>query len=606
MEVYFDQAATETDIQQLITAFNLEVVMSWFEPPDDSGEGMNSASGGGGEPDRGASRLGKADGFGGAGVPAGHPSGGAALRGGALPSSGTEVGATDSAGVPLATSATGEGGRPWPPSEARRDAHPPSVEAGKTASGGVLGLGNEIAWFDLEYDQQMLPTVEAAYQFFKGLPHLESCLPHITDYAVPHYAKPNDRIYDNWLPGDDPDDPPHEEFEWFPDEQAPRDMHRQSRWIDAFDIPAYPADVPLQPYSGRKQYIAVMDDGVYRAHPDMGRLSALGVECYDRSYSITQNGGNPVYEVTKPGMESNPYWGRLNGHGTQIASLINGATNNWIGTPSLAPGATILPIRLKQWTKYWGLPGVPYEPTWSVNAHVKAVRALRFQFYHGSYDFYVRVVNMSFGYPSYVWNLPWPPNFPTGEFKTNLGRDLKKNDRLYIASAGNEAVQGRFYPAAHELVLGVTGVDWNYLTEALAYDWSKGPDQRSNYMYDETYPVSGVFWIEPWIPSYRYGSSEWAMLGDPDNLDAGFTAITPPLAAYMSSTPRWHRNYKHCGGTSAAAPQIAALAYHLYSHYPELGQKTYAQVRQRIIGSRGSSVGPCKGVANYHAAISGW
>ena len=59
-------------------------------------------------------------------------------------------------------------------------------------------------------------------------------------------------------------------------------------------------------------------------------------------------------------------------------------------------------------------------------------------------------------------------------------------------------------------------------------------------------------------------------------------------------------------GTSAAAPQVAALAYHLYSRYPELGQKNYTQVRQKIIGSRGNPVGPCKGVVNYHSAIGGW
>lgn len=173
-------------------------------------------------------------------------------------------------------------------------------------------------------------------------------------------------------------------------------------------------------YSGRQQYIAVMDDGVYRAHADTGRLSAIGVECYDRSYEVVQNGANPVYQVTKPGMENDLYWGRLHGHGTQIASLINGATNNHTGTPSLAPGATILPIRMKQWTKTYGLPNVPYEATFGVNTHVKAVRALRFQFYHGSYDFYVRVVSMSFGYPSYVRNLPWPPNFPTGNSRLML------------------------------------------------------------------------------------------------------------------------------------------------------------------------------------------
>ena len=64
------------------------------------------------------------------------------------------------------------------------------------------------------------------------------------------------------------------------------------------------------------------------------------------------------------------------------------------------------------------------------------------------------------------------------------------------------------------------------------------------------------------------------------------------------------------GDTSAAAPQVAALAYHLYSKYPELGQTSYDKVPYRIVEQRRKSLDavlyPLKGVADYHAAIGGW
>lgn len=403
-----------------------------------------------------------------------------------------------------------------------------------------------------------------------------NCYPHITDFSIQCYPDPLDPIYDN---------NPTEEY------------GRQSRWIDAYEIRNY-AGVPLQPYGGTQQYIAVMDDGVYRNHLDMGRLSEVGVNCYDRSYEVVTGGGTPNYEATKPGQESGTYWGRLTGHGTQIASLINGDTSNGLGIPSLAPGATILPIRMKQWTKTQGIPGVPTnKPTFSVNAHVKAVRALRFEFDHKDdfkkWAFYVRVVSMSFSYPSYVRNLPWLPNLVSGDFKTNLDRDLNRNDRLYVGAAGNEDSNVRRYPAAYANVLGVSGCDYNYTTGV--FNYTHRTEQfggSSNYMYDNTYPVSGVY-------SEVNG--------------ADYTAVTPPLPGY--NVPSWKVSYLGFGGTSAATPQVAALAFHLYSLKPNLGQTDYAAVQERIVTKRKKDANgryldnetyPVRAPADFKSAINGW
>jgi len=271
MCVYFDNEATEQDLTQLIATENFHVVASWFEPPDSPGPG------GGGM---------------------GAPGGGGKL-------------ASSTGGI------TGEG------------------LAGGAGLDASPSLGNEMAWFDFEFDPERFATPEAAQQYFMQLAHVENAVPMITDYAEMDYAPPNDPLYTmGYVP------------------------ITSSRWPDCYDLVRY-SPVSYYSYSGVQQEVAVMDCGVYRNHEDPSRLSAIGVECYDRSYWVKIDGGVPDYKIDKPQYNGvNPYWHRLNGHGTQVASIINSATNNGLGLPSLAPGATVLPIRMKQWTKTKGLPGV--------------------------------------------------------------------------------------------------------------------------------------------------------------------------------------------------------------------------------------------------------
>lgn len=313
---------------------------------------------------------------------------------------------------------------------------------------------------------------------------------------------------------------------------------------------------------------------------------------------LNEGGEEPDYATNKPGMESNPYWHRLTGHGTQIASLLKGMVNNGYGTPSLAPGATVLPIRMSQWTRYQGIPGIPNDrPTYTANAHVKAIRALRFELGHTKWYFKVRVVNMSFSYPSYMRNIPWPANFPSGGFQTNLSRDLKYNDRLYIGIAGNDSREGRFYPAAYSNVLGVSGLDYDFLSILNNYSYTARSSDASNFMRDSgaSYPVSGIYIMRD------------------ETGNCGYTAVTP--FADPSYNPHLWAGGDDCyirfSGTSAAAPQIAAIAFHLYSRKPNPLQTNYHAVWDRIVNTRDTSVwnensSPLRAPANLRAAITGW
>lgn len=508
MTVYFNSTATEQEIAALIATENLEVVMSWFEPLDAGGESMRGGGGGSNGPPKQATAV--------------EP--------------GTGDGSDDGSG-------------------------------GIGLEGGSSG-GNEIAYFDFEYDQLQHPDVAIAHQYFLNLPKVESALPMVIDYGKSHYPFPLDPYYF---------------FETPP----------LSKWIDSMDIVDYPG-VPILPHPGRPQYVAVIDSGVYRYHEDSYNISFIGVNCYDRRYDTGPFAGSPNYKVDKPRWApgqpaANPYYHRLLGHGTQVASLINATTNNGIGIPSHAPGTGVLPIRLKFWTKYHQL-GFPDEPMISVNSPVKAIRALRFDFKQDAWHFNVRVVNMSIGWPSYARNLPWPPNFPTGGFKRNIKLDLRLNDRLYVASAGNEGKNARVYPAAYSNVLGVSGLDWNSLTDTFSY--THRADDSTNYMIDETYPISGV---------YRVAG------------ERGYTLVTPTSHPYYYHW-QWAFGldaYRPFSGTSAAAPQVSALAYHLFSKYPEIGQTNYHEVWDQIVQHRGPphEVEPgieVKGMVNFQGSIDNW
>lgn len=370
-----------------------------------------------------------------------------------------------------------------------------------------------------------------------------AAVPQITDAVYGDYAAPNDPYY----------------------------VSGNSRWIDAYDLAGYD-EISLQPYvAGPQQIIAVVDDGVYRNQYDPMRLTWMGIDCYDTDivYGSGEPGqpagvwGNPRYKTTNPrfewpnGPSPNYYWHRYQGHGTQVCSIINSITNNGKGVPSFAPGAYVMPIGLKQWTKMYGLPGVDDQPTYTIDSFVKAVRALRFTFPHGNNTFYIRVVNMSLSWDKSaedLFNALHPG--PFGEKYRpawNINQDVKNNDRLYVASAGNKGRNAPVYPAAYEPVLGVTGWQFNPNGTTPATRYLVQP--ASNYMYDDTYPVSGIFNIglDDGQTAYNWG---WTLV----------TPVDHPAYSYgtLAITPR------EFSGTSAAAPQVSALAYHLYSRKPYL------------------------------------
>jgi hypothetical protein len=224
---------------------------------------------------------------------------------------------------------------------------------------------------------------------------------------------------------------------------------------------------------------------------------------------------------------------------------------------------------------------------------------LRFFFAHGQWIEKVRVVNFS---NASQWDFNW---FPYAEMKSNIALDLNRNDRLYVASAGNGNPGGNVnrYPAALSNVLGVTGALASYVQDPVTHlwSWSFTPHPGSNYHNDTTtYQVSGI---------YGFASTAFTEYAakTPGSLKAG--------DSYEDGQPSGDV-YGPLGGTSECAAQVSALAALLYDKkWRDTGNdlaSSYTAVEAQITGTRSPNMvqsSPYKllpGVINIQGALSTW
>ncbi len=418
-------------------------------------------------------------------------------------------------------------------------------------------LGNALAWFHFEYDQNEFPTFDDAFNFFAAHELIESVWPAFSDGLHRWHTgntNPNDYYY--------------------------RD--NKTRHINIFGVDQSQR-VPLGPSTPGNwfsdQVVAVIDDGVDRWHEDFHilgfpwfyrKISWVGANVYRRSYWVRYWAGEPNwYDPVRQGLAS---------HGTRVSGFITASTNNaGIGVASLAPRTLVLPLRMRQ----------NFEGLFYPDCEVKAVRALRFKFAHGQWRERVRVVNMSFGgeRPWYWWG------YPSNRFnlKKNINRDLWRNDRLYVASAGNvpqSPGNTLSYPAAHDNVLGVSGLITNY-SGSQYWRWLNGWGSNYRYDYYQTYPVSGIY-------DFREHYYDWW------NFDTWISRTTSVPGNWQYAT-----QYDWFGGTSACAPEAAALASLLYTERPWVSYRT---VWNRIVSTRDGSTArfPIAGLMDFEEALTGW
>jgi len=358
--------------------------------------------------------------------------------------------------------------------------------------------GNEMAWFHLTFEGELQSKLDE----LTALPNVLNANPYFTEIIELHYSPPNDPYYASG---------------------ACRELN-VLRVVPSHLVPLPP------PYSN--QIVAVLDTGVLASHEDLeDKVTNVDVFVWGNEYLVINNHQLPP-----------SHW---SDHGTAVAGVIGALTNNAMGVASCAPAVKVLPVRIAEVT-----PGEFHPP-----AIPTAIRALREVFPHGGgqtpgfWHQYVRVANMSFGNDANSlgsWTV-WATYL-------QIARDNFLNDRLYVASAGNDANDQIIYPAALPNALGVSGAVVSYDMQ----EWYLINSQLegSNYRNDgyATYPISGIF-------SLRY---------------------SPRLEStgYEFEDNIFKQNYRWFNLTSSCAAQISSLAALLYTERPTA---TRWEVQQHII-----------------------
>ena len=244
------------------------------------------------------------------------------------------------------------------------------------------------------------------------------------------------------------------------------------------------------------------------------------------------------YERTHEDLEAVPIVSRKNirtgtknvtdgyGHGTHVAGTIASSTNNGLGVASMAPGVTIMPVKILDANGhgYWSdfLDGVD----WAVN--------------HGA-----DVINMSLGSGLSAQQVAaWQPTFT----------DAWEAGSMVIAAAGNNNNSMLFYPASFANVMSVSAttngdVKASFSSYGPAVDVSApGVSVASTFKDNEYWAMSGTSMATPHVaglaalirslhPEFTPAEVETAIkatvldLGDPGwDKYFGHGRIQPPLA----------------------------------------------------------------------------
>jgi len=335
-----------------------------------------------------------------------------------------------------------------------------------------------------------------------------------------------------------------------------------------FDPNRYGIVREYSPYhSGIK--VAVVDTGVKRDHEDLeGVFTSWGVDCFNHEYVVGVNYG--WYR------QSDEY----RSHGTAVSGIIGALTNTTgvpppppIGVASCASGIKLLPV-------YVSFEG---------NSVEKAIRALRFEFQltgGNPKERYVRVVNMS---------LCGRENEEIAKY--DIGCDIEVEHRFYVAAAGNyrpdlgdDDRYGRYYPAAMDNVMGVTGMDGSVDGDDLAEELWQHVD--THYYNTDAYPASAFYWFS-FTPAGGSGTTTHQSL---------WSAVIP------DDTIGYTGYYDWFGGTSAATPQVAALAARLFQEAWFLipTEENRMLVWNRIVSTTREPRGQIAGIVDYEAALEGW
>lgn len=178
-------------------------------------------------------------------------------------------------------------------------------------------------------------------------------------------------------------------------------------------LPAIDAASAWDVTTGAGTVVAVIDSGVaYETHGAFLQAPDLAGTSFTPGWDFVTGDAHPNDE---------------NGHGTHVTGTIAQTTNNGAGAAGVAPGATIMPLRV--------LDAQGAGTDWNV------AQALRFAADHGA-----DVANLSLGSPT-------PSSVIADAVAYARGRGV-----TVVAASGNDGAASVSYPAAHEGVIAVGAV----------------------------------------------------------------------------------------------------------------------------------------------------
>lgn len=194
------------------------------------------------------------------------------------------------------------------------------------------------------------------------------------------------------------------------------DPRRSEQWA----LDTLGAESAWRVATGSGQRIAVIDTGVKPDHPDLAGHVLPGIDYIRRA------AGQPFV-----GPAIDPF-----GHGTHVAGIIAATAGNGVGIAGLAPGATILPVRVLDSTGSGASSDVARGIIWAVD--------------HGA-----TVINLSLGSDVDRADAPTDPTMRTA-VQYAVGKGIP-----VAAAAGNERQDGNAasYPAAYPEAIAVAATD---------------------------------------------------------------------------------------------------------------------------------------------------
>jgi subtilisin family serine protease len=291
--------------------------------------------------------------------------------------------------------------------------------------------------------------------------------------------------------------------------------------------------------------VAVLDTGIYLAHPDLqGQVREhFSTNWIDPTLSVEETRGR-YCDTTPPTQIPGPPTGV--GHGTHVAGVIAGKSNNGIGVTGVCWNCNL-----------WIQKVVNRDCTQDTSSTYRVLA----DGIIGAVQRGAQVINMSLGSNVNRVTCESAPTLPPGILCTALAA-AEKNDVVMVAASGNENTPSFQFPASDSRVIAVGAIRRDLSRWVPLGSNSSGSNYASNILSERErlFAAPGDTIISTFYPE-----GYWTE-GCYDKLD-GF-----------STTPD---GYSPCTGTSMASPHIAGLVALLRSAFPLLTKAELLDVLQK-------------------------